>query len=402
MSIRSSSKVIKLLVIFWFPTCVVIKYCIKPHSEPSDTIIPALHKNSVESESGHSERILANSEIVEIALVVQGYEYIQTALVLLKSVLLFTGSHVLFHIFAFDDSPSIVIQELKTWPQWITRRYDILTYTLNCSHWEEYLEDTNKLHRFPPKLCMMFTLYENKKFQKVIILDADTFVMSNIQILWNYFRNFNNSQIMAMSTGGKRYYNKALQYDIYQGFGVNSGVMLIDWYKSRQARYMDNITHSINTQWGQLLKLGDQDFSNMFFGRYPEKLYLLPCSWNFRKPCDNCSRDAPDLHCQEAWLKGIHILHSTSFEGFFGKGYFSPLYKIVQQTHLWYPLDAPWKSVLEAADQLRTRYCGDSIKPLLKSISKRILWMYFNSPGEHLPRIKDKLVNITQWIKEQN
>ena len=69
----------------------------------------------------------------------------------------------------------------------------------------------------------------------------------------------------------------------YGETGLNGGIMLM--HLDRMRDMMDGWTRAImamQDKYKSRIKLADQDILNILFSFYPEKLYELPCEWNYR------------------------------------------------------------------------------------------------------------------------
>ncbi|KAG0438075.1 hypothetical protein HPB47_017154 [Ixodes persulcatus] len=66
---------------------------------------------------------------------------------------------------------------------------------------------------------------------------------------------------------------------------VNAGVMPMNLTRMRNFNWGSRMEPLLE-QYGSRLKWADQDIVNVIFNENPDKLYLMPCTWNFRR--DNC------------------------------------------------------------------------------------------------------------------
>lgn len=315
------------------------------------------------------------NQFIDIAMVAQGEHYVQSALTLLKSIVLFTSVNVNFNIYAFDNSPKPLINNITQWPYWVKQKFTIMQYLLNCTKWKSEFDNFEKFQQFAPKVCLYLTLHKNSTLKKVLILDADLIVITDLLKLWKVFNSFNASHTMAMALGGRRYYilreHNRLRQPIYGKYGLNSGVVLIDLEMSRSVKYAENLTYNINTRRNTISKHGDQDLSNMFFGEYPQYLYYLSCDWNVRLPFDNCSREfEKELHCKEMWENGISIIHSTAHEKLVRKGIYGVFHQALESYDIYNPTNTSWFSVESLFLQRRFQHCGDHGASLVKAFHK--------------------------------
>lgn len=342
------------------------------------------------------------SKPINIAMVAEGSVYVRKALTVIKSTVLFTDSRINFYIFSLDGSSGrLVTSEINLWPKAITRKFTVISHILNCTKWNSHFEKINRFEKFSPKVCMFLTLHEDLiNLTKVIVLDADVLVLSDINNLWEKFSYFNESHTMGMALAGTRYVNNN-RFPVYDKYGVNSGVVLVDLITSRLQKYSQNLTNNINTRYKMLYIHGDQDLSNLYFAEYPQFMFNLPCDWNFRKSFDNCSKHKlEELQCPEAWKYGIKILHMTGFTTLFTQGMYSILYKAIQNTELLYPVKTNWVRVVQQFVSLRKRKCGeDDGKFLLGSFYKSLNNVYLTSNYISISLIKHRFTNLTTFFQ---
>ncbi|CAL1541060.1 unnamed protein product, partial [Lymnaea stagnalis] len=164
-----------------------------------------------------------------------------------------------------------------------------------------------------------------KSVSKMILLDADLYITSDISKLYSLFDHFQPEQAVGMARDNQPVYRNLLWEfrkknprtrvgdpppDGLTGF--NSGVVLLDLDKLRNSsRYNSyftvNVLLSIVNKYQFEGHLGDQDFFTLLSFEYEELFYILPCGWN-RQLCTWWRRD--DLiKIFDAYFKCIEPVH---------------------------------------------------------------------------------------------
>ena len=144
------------------------------------------------------------------------------------------------------------------------------------------------LHRFLPS-----------SVEKVIALDIDMFVLTDIKHLWWYFKSFDTDQMMAFSSEQQPVYfhvtssfreknkNTIIGKPKPHGLpGVNGGVKLLHLDRLRKSRIYNSLIDeprkllALADKFSLRGHLGDQDFFTLLSFEFTRWIYLLPCGWN--------------------------------------------------------------------------------------------------------------------------
>lgn len=157
----------------------------------------------------------------------------------------------------------------------------------------------------------------------MLYVDTDILFLSPITDIWKHFGKFNDSQIAALAPEHENenigWYNRFARHPFYGRLGVNSGVMLMNLTRMRQFNWEQHV-FPIYKEFKLRITWGDQDIINILFYYHPDKLYIIPCEYNYR----------PD-HCMYMSIcnsshSGIKLIHGN-------RGYFhsdkQPLFKTV-------------------------------------------------------------------------
>ena len=63
--------------------------------------------------------------------------------------------------------------------------------------------------------------------------------------------------------------------------GLNSGVLLMNLTKMREFHFEERVFEYYE-EFKTRIEIGDQDILNILFHFYPEKMFELPCNFNYR------------------------------------------------------------------------------------------------------------------------
>lgn len=164
-----------------------------------------------------------------------------------------------------------------------------------------------------------------KHIDSVLYMDTDTLFLSPVSEIWNYFTQFNTTQLAGLSPEHEDenvgWYNRFARHPFYGQLGVNSGVMLMNLTKMREFKWEEKIL-PIYKEFRLKITWGDQDLINILFFFHPDKLFVFNCEWNYR----------PD-HCMYMSVckapSGVKIVHGN-------RGYFhsdkQPVFSAVYNT----------------------------------------------------------------------
>lgn len=142
------------------------------------------------------------------------------------------------------------------------------------------------------------------RVKRIMALDTDIKVRSNILGLYNYFSLFSPATVIGMG------YELSPWYHFYfreykrkhpqavfgdpppDGIpGFNGGVCLLHLENMRNSKLYAYLTtrqgiHHLATSFNLTKRLADQDFKTFAAYLYPELVYTLPCTWN-RQLCES-------------------------------------------------------------------------------------------------------------------
>ncbi|GFS68649.1 glucoside xylosyltransferase 1 [Nephila pilipes] len=264
------------------------------------------HKKKIGKYDGKVYRFGSGTEEIKIAAVLCGERLNQT-LVTLKSAQVFSKESLHFILIVDENNHEILKTKILEWPNGVLDRLSFEIHPINFPEGNEG-EEWKKLF----KLCACQRLFLPSLLHHIdslMYVDTDVLFMQPVENLWHHFSKMNNSHLAALcpehedfATG---WYNRFARHPYYEPLGVNSGVMLMNLTKMRAfqwEKYLAPIMkeYKLNIVWG------DQDIINIIFHFHAEKLYILPCEWNYRP--DHCMYSSV---CKTAEKNGVAVIHGN-------------------------------------------------------------------------------------------
>jgi len=247
---------------------------------------------------------------------------LRQAEVMLKSAVLFSKKRLHFHILA--DSTHLyysLVNRTSAWPDQFRRK---LRFTMHDVWYPKERNDMRTMFR----VCATERLFVPEifpKLDKAIYIDTDLIFLRPVEDLWNMFDKFNNKQIAAMSPCLYHYGTPRNKIPFYGDSGLNAGIMHMDLDRMRRLEGgWTNTNLAIYDKYKSRLKLADQDILNILFSFHPDKIFELPCQFNYR--VWQCSQGSNQ--CLEAEDYGVSILHGNALA--FVKGHEMKIQKIFE------------------------------------------------------------------------
>ncbi|XP_023334739.1 LARGE xylosyl- and glucuronyltransferase 2 [Eurytemora carolleeae] len=265
--------------------------------------------NEVKPESSRTEElnlicILCQSSNIELGSDLT--RQIRQASVMLKSAVMFSQKLLHFHILADNSNLySRLVNMTLGWPEIYKRK---LRFSMHPVWYPEGRDDMRVLFRE----CATERLFVPDIFpniEKAIYLDTDLIFLRPVEHLWDEFNNFNQNQISAMSPCLYHYGSERNKIPFFGETGLNAGIMHMHL---KRMRNMDggwtNANLAMFEKYKDQISLADQDILNILFHFHPEKIYELPCHWNYR--VWQCSQG--ENKCTSATDQGVSILHGNA------------------------------------------------------------------------------------------
>lgn len=244
-------------------------------------------------------------EEIHLAVTACG-DRLEEALVMLQSAARSAHGHLTFHVFADDELRPRFQERLQAWPAEVRGKIAWNLYPISYPG----VEDPEKWRGLfkPCASQRLFFPYLIEGTDRVLYVDTDILFLRPLDDLWRLFDRFKPEQLAALAPEGEvaalNWYKRFAQHPYVQPLGVNSGVMLMDLRKMREARWRERIL-AYRGQY-KSIPWGDQDLINIFFAESPEMLYVFSCDWNFRP--DHCMYGS---NCKAAEESGVSIVHGN-------------------------------------------------------------------------------------------
>jgi len=141
---------------------------------------------------------------------------------------------------------------------------------------------------------------------KVLVLDTDVTVLTDMHPLWKMFERFSVGEALGLVENQSNWYVKALSYGQRPwpalGRGFNTGVMLMHLRRLRDRKFSrswENVTKCVLGHIPET-SLADQDVINAMINEQPSIVYKIECTWNIQLSdhtlSDMCYRDTNHMN----------------------------------------------------------------------------------------------------------
>ncbi|XP_054834773.1 glucoside xylosyltransferase 2 [Eublepharis macularius] len=328
---------------------------------------------------------------MHLAVVACG-DRLEETLIMLKSAVLFSNRKLKFHIFAEDSLKPEFEKKLQDWPLSYTKKFEHNVYPIafsvgNAQEWKKLFKPCAAQRLFLPMIL--------KDVDSLLYVDTDVLFLRPIDDIWGFLRAFNSTQLAAMAPEHEipkiGWYSRFARHPYYGTTGVNSGVMLMNLTRIRNAQFKNSMIptgltweemlYPLYQKYKNYITWGDQDLLNIIFSFNPECLYLFPCQWNYRP--DHCMYGS---NCKGAEEEGISILHGN--RGVYHddkQPTFKALYEVIRDfsfednlfQSMYYPLQSKFLDTVHTL-------CGRIPQVFLKQIEKTMKRLYENRVVVHV------------------
>ncbi len=109
----------------------------------------------------------------------------------------------------------------------------------------------------------------------VIYVDTDILLLRPPEDLWQFFAQFNQTQLAGLAPEAEvdaiGWYNRFAQHPYYGRLGVNSGIMLMNLTRMREANWNKDV-YPISQKYRFDITWGDQDILNIMFHFKPGRI----------------------------------------------------------------------------------------------------------------------------------
>ena len=339
-----------------------------------------------------------DKEEVSVAFSVVSEFYAQQALVMMKTIVLFTTSPIQFHTFSDEPTIHYIKQQLALYPLHYGKRFTYKCYNIEESYAviKDKVADLNHFEHFGPaggslRLLMPQLLSD---IEKLIVLDTDLIFLGDITELYEQFQKFHPHHIIGMGPEGFTYLKPINKQRFYGDYGLNAGVILMNIRRANEVSFIDKILDYYKTESDSIISHHEQGLLNLYFADHPYQIYDLPCRFMFHGDIDHCSyiKSNTSRMCLDRDLKGAFILHGTC--GRFSSkeptppqkehmaGYVLPakeqgeyrlLYEWVHSLDLSHPYSAAqWRTLYRDILKVRQDYCNSSDDWIIKQLNESV------------------------------
>ncbi|XP_026751626.1 xylosyl- and glucuronyltransferase LARGE2s-like [Galleria mellonella] len=160
---------------------------------------------------------------------------------------------------------------------------------------------------------LLFPSILPNSLKQVIVLDSDLTFLCDIAELWNLFRNMSNDQFIGLVENESDWYYDTVKHWPALGRGFNTGVMLLNLQKSRDADWTALWHDAINENLDRLkhTTLADQDVINAVIKNNPSIVYNVSCQYNVQMSTKTMAKNCYGE--DGAYVKIIHWNSPTKY-----------------------------------------------------------------------------------------
>lgn len=314
-----------------------------------------------------TESYINYDDCYNVACSACGHGYDKLALATLRSILMFHDSKraLCFHIFAEPQLHEPLESGMKSLKQEFSSTGSSIYFNFrikDIDYPEEFGSSEGWKKMFKPcSTQRLFIPLVMRDVPHLVYTDIDVLFVGPVSKMYENLENFNDDQVMAhvpehQVGSGMGWYTKTnARHPFYPPLGLNAGLLLIDAKKIRshrnfvyvrkEAQIQPNWEHyfknasapktglsyrkmlmPIQQEYGSKLIWGDQCLLNVLWALNPQKVYTIPCEFNYRSDhCsygENCHRTPVAIHgSRQAFLKEGEQVNT-----------FTLLYKAVQES----------------------------------------------------------------------
>lgn len=239
-----------------------------------------------------------------------------------KSALYRTDALIKFHAFADADLFPLFQKGLANLAMNSPKPFQYQLYNItfpadgNKKNWQRLFKPCASQRLFLPHIL--------SSVDSVLYIDTDILFLDSVENLWRLFDDFNSTQLAALAPEHEQknvgWYSRFARHPYWGETGLNSGVMLMNLTRMRNAKFVTGERSKETNQvelvpWNEVLlplynkyryniTWGDQDLLNIIFHHNPDKLLSFPCFLNYRP--DHCMYGEM---CKQAKTHGVKVLH---------------------------------------------------------------------------------------------
>jgi UDP-xylose:glucoside alpha-1,3-xylosyltransferase len=240
-----------------------------------------------------------NLQETVIAIVGCGEERIAEALNVVKSALMFSKDtdELKFIIFSDFEYHKSIKKSLKVFQSHRPFNFQIVNASFpekGYEVWRNLFAACSTQRLFFPDLL--------PDVDALLYVDTDTLFLSPPSETFQLFAKYTELQVaglVANSLDGG-FYPKKSKIPFYGEFALNAGVKMMNLTRMREIEYQKMLI-DIFWKYRDNITYADQDLINIYFKFHPQRLYEMPCDFNFRS--EFCLRNKT--------CDGLKILHGN-------------------------------------------------------------------------------------------
>eukprot|EP01135_Chromosphaera_perkinsii_P003929 Nk52_evm30s262 gene=Nk52_evmTU30s262 len=239
------------------------------------------------------ERDFNPCDVIHLSFVVSGFTSCRKVHTVIKSILFYRKQPLHLHIVADKVGSYILKSLLTTWalPQVFFSFYNLEEYS-DALVW---LRDSN-YNNGPGEVKLILNEVLPPDLEKVIVLNNDIVLNSDIGELWRLFSKFKENQVVGLVENQSKFYTQWLDKKTPNwpaiGQGYNSGIIMYDMKGLNSMAWRQTWTNVVMKRMRVHNKttLIEQDVLNAVMYEHPHLLFQVPCSWNIQVHEDSLAK----------------------------------------------------------------------------------------------------------------
>ncbi|XP_046432242.1 LARGE xylosyl- and glucuronyltransferase 2-like isoform X2 [Neodiprion fabricii] len=238
-------------------------------------------QRNVEVTSFHLSSSPTECSIIHVAMVCAGYNSTFTTVIVVKSILFYRRNPLHFHFIVDEIANTTLFMLFESWNLPNVQ----LSYYKSAELVPRVAWIPNK-HYSGVYGLLKLILPEVLSVDKVIVLDTDVTILTDILRLWKLFDNFESQHLIGLVENQSDWYSKPSARNPFPwpalGRGFNTGVILMHLKRLRSMEFLKIWEKTSRGTLEEISEthLADQDIINAVIKKYPSILYRLDCTWN--------------------------------------------------------------------------------------------------------------------------
>ncbi|XP_011063367.1 PREDICTED: glycosyltransferase-like protein LARGE2 isoform X1 [Acromyrmex echinatior] len=278
-----------------------------------------------EDRSPEQSQLKNNFEVkcdtIHVAMVCAGYNSTFALVTVVKSILFYRTNPLHFHLLVDEIARKTLSTLFRTWD---LPHANVTFYEAEI--WVPRVSWIPNKHYSGVYGLLKLILPDAMREDKVLVLDTDVTVLTDMHPLWKMFERFSVDEALGLVENQSNWYVKALSYGQRPwpalGRGFNTGVMLMHLRRLRDRKFSrswENVTKRVLGHIPET-SLADQDVINAVINEQPSIVYKIECTWNIQLSdhtlSDICYRDTNRiniLHWNSPRKQDVHNKHANEF-----------------------------------------------------------------------------------------